>query len=78
MLLFRRKSAGHSLDVKDLKFTACQLIYTFIKQVFEGLATYNSKVKRLRPCLNVEIESVHRICLMTDSVEISYFGSKRP
>ena len=32
----------------------------------------------LRPCLNVGIESVHRICLMTDSVDRSYFGSKRP
>ena len=25
-----------------------------------------------RPCLNVEIESVHRICLLTDSVDILY------
>ena len=32
----------------------------------------------IRPCLNVEIESVHKICLVTDSVDISYFGSKRP
>ena len=31
-----------------------------------------------RPCLNVEIESVHRICLVTDSVDRFYFGSKRP
>ena len=29
----------------------------------------------LRPCLNVEIESVHRICLLTDSVDRSCFGS---
>ena len=28
-----------------------------------------------RPCLNVEIESVHRICLLTDSVDRSCFGS---
>ena len=32
----------------------------------------------VRPCLNVEIESVHRICLVTDSVDRFYFGSKRP
>ena len=32
----------------------------------------------LRPCLNVEIESVHIICFMTNSVDRSYFGSKRP
>ena len=32
----------------------------------------------IRPCLNVEIESVHRICLVTDSVDRFYFGSKRP
>ena len=32
----------------------------------------------LRPCLNVEIESVPRICLLTDSVDRFYFGSKRP
>ena len=32
--------------MKDLKFTACQLMYTFMKQVFEGLVTY-SKVKRI-------------------------------
>ena len=29
----------------------------------------------IRPCLNVEIESVHRICLLTDSVDRSCFGS---
>ena len=29
----------------------------------------------VRPCLNVQIESVHRIWLMTDSVDISCFGS---
>ena len=28
--------------------------------------------------VNVEIKSIHRICLMTDSVDRSYFGSKRP
>ena len=32
-------------------------------------------IKVLRPCLNVQIESVHRICLMTDSVDRSCFGS---
>ena len=32
----------------------------------------------LRPCLNVEIESVCRICVVTDSVDRFYFGSKRP
>ena len=32
--------------MKDLKFTACQLVYTFMKAVFEGLVTY-SKVKRI-------------------------------
>ena len=33
--------------MKDLKFTACQLMYTFMrKQVFEGLVTY-SKVKMI-------------------------------
>ena len=41
MLVFR--SSPH---VKDLKFTACQLMYTFMKQVFEDLVTY-SKVKRI-------------------------------
>ena len=29
----------------------------------------------VRPCLNVEIESVHRICFLTDSVDRSCFGS---
>ena len=29
-------------------------------------------------CLNVEIEHVHRIRLVTDSVDKTYFGSKRP
>ena len=43
---------------------------------FGSMAYEDSSV--LRPCLNVEIESVHRICLMTDSVDRSYFGSKRP
>ena len=33
--------------------------------------------RALRPCLNVEIEYVHRICLVTDSVDRFYFGSKR-
>ena len=32
--------------MKDLKFKACQLVYTFMKEVFEGLVTY-SKVKRI-------------------------------
>ena len=32
-------------------------------------------VSALRPCLNVEIESVHRICLLTDSVDRPCFGS---
>ena len=30
------------------------------------------------PCINDEIESVHRICRVTDSVDRFYFGSKRP
>ena len=40
------------IDVKDLKFTACQLMYIhLLKQVFEGLVTY-SKVKRInRGCV---------------------------
>ena len=47
MLVLRRQSMGLQVtDVKDLKFTACQLVYTFMKQVFEGLVTY-SKVKRI-------------------------------
>ena len=33
---------------------------------------------KLRPCLDVEIESIHRICLVTDSVDRSCFGSQRP
>ena len=32
----------------------------------------------LRPCLNVEIEHVYIICLVADSVDRFYFGSKRP
>ena len=48
MLVFRRQSRSTLQvidDVKDLKFRACQLMYTFMrKQVFEGLVTY-SKVK---------------------------------
>ena len=32
--------------MKDLKITACQLMYTFMKEVFVGLVT-NSKVKRI-------------------------------
>ena len=34
--------------------------------------------RALRACLNMEIESVPRICLLTDSVDRFYFGSKRP
>ena len=37
-----------------------------------------SEYNRVRPCLNVEIESVPIICLLTDSVDRFYFGSKRP
>ena len=29
-------------DVKYLKFTACQLMYTFMKAVFEGLSYIKS------------------------------------
>ena len=32
--------------MKDLKFTACQLVYKFMKAGVEGLVTY-SKVKRI-------------------------------
>ena len=37
----------------------------------KGLLNYSS----IRPCLHVEIECVHRICLLTDSVDRSCFGS---
>ena len=47
MLVIRRQSRSTQvIDVKDLKFTACQLMYTFMKQAFEGLVSY-SKVKRI-------------------------------
>ena len=47
-----------------------------IKMLREDLG--NTMNPALRPCLNVEIESVHRICLVTDSVDRFYIGSKRP
>ena len=34
------------IHAKDLKFTACQVIHTFMKAGFEGLVTY-SKAKRI-------------------------------
>ena len=51
MLVFRRQSiiGLQVIDVKDFKFTACHLMYTFIyesSQVFESLVTY-SKIKRI-------------------------------
>ena len=49
------------------------------KQVIARVtATCSTAATTIRSCLNVEIESVHRICLVTDSVDRFYFGSKRP
>ena len=46
MLVYFEGSLGlQVIDVKDLKFTAGQLIYTFMKQVFEGLVTYSNIIK---------------------------------
>ena len=48
-------------------------IHKFINSEFR-----NYRLRLGWPCLNVEIESVPRICSLTDSVDRFYFGSKRP
>ena len=43
-----------------------------LKKLLSYLLTVNSE-KPYRPCLDVEIDSVHRICLLTDSVDLILF-----
>ena len=52
-------------------------ILYFVMNVAHPALQASFVFKLLRSCLNEEIESVHRICRWTYSVDRSYFGSKR-
>ena len=53
-------------------FLAC--VETFSGSLLFYFIFLSLKADSYRPCLNVEIESVHRICLLTDSVDRSCLG----
>ena len=64
--------------IHTAQYSSNNILCTIIPYIHSSHLTLVVTQVYLRSCLPDEIESVHEICRMTDSVDRSYFGSKRP